>query len=450
MFSTAKNLKKIVYLGLLLCAHTANAQTDDRKYLIKLVEAGLYQDAFELAESLFDQYAGDSDFDYLYGLAARQIGMHQEAIFAFERVVINRPNNLNARYALAVAYFEVNNLVASKREFVNLLKLKPTAKVTEQAERYLLLIDKKSEQLDPVWSGYAGLALGYDSNANSGLGDELYPIPVAGVGIFDLQFPVESDSFSKFDANVAYRYPTAKFNAWFASANVSHTQNSKLTDFNKSNLDLAAGYNYKLGAMQLRANAFAQAFWYGGEKYHDMLAVMGSANLSISESTSVQLSGNYSMINNAVNDNLDINSATLRLQYIKQLNNARLAIGTSFRDENVKSFTEQSQQYERTINGISASWMQKFESWGMLRLSWQYQQAEHQHLNLSFKNLDGVSPFFAEKRKDHNIIYQLGYEYPFANNWTWRTQARISRKNSNQYVYSFDRNVVNSGIRYTF
>ncbi|EWH11571.1 hypothetical protein DS2_03645 [Catenovulum agarivorans DS-2] len=450
MFSTAKNLTKMISASLLVFTCCANAQTDERKYLIKLVEAGLYQDAFELAESLFDQYAGDADFDYLYGLSARQAGKHQEAIFAFERVVMNRPNNLNARYALAVAYYEVDNLVAAKREFENLLKLQPTNKLIAQTERYLSLIQQKSVRLDPVWSGFAGISLGYDSNVNSGLGDELYPIPVAGVGVFELQFPVESDNFSKLSANLAYRYPTAKFNAWFASASASHTQNKQYTDFNKSSLDIIAGYTHRIGALQLRANTFLQSFWYGDEKYHNMMAVMASANFAIDQSDSVQLSGNYSAINNEVNDNLDSNSAMVRLEYIKQLDSGRLTFATAFRDENVKNFNQASQQYERTINSLSINWMHQFESLGLVRLGWQYQLAKHQHLNQIFKDVDGVSPFFTEKRKDNNIIYQIGHEYALAESWRWRTQVRLSRKNSNQFVYSFDRNVVNTGIRYLF
>ena len=452
MFAPKINLKRIISASVLFMACAANAQSDDRKYLIKLVESGMYQDAFELADSLFEQYAGDADFDYLYALAARQIGKHQEAIFAFERVVINRPNNLNARYALAVAYYEVDNFAASKREFNNLVKLKPSAKITEQAERYLQLIDKQSVKLDPVWSGFAGLSLGHDSNVSSGLGDEKYPISILGLSLpgEGIPFPIESDQFYRVNANLAYRYPTAKYNAWFASATASHTDYQSFGQYNKSNIDVMAGYTHRIGALQLRTSVFAQGFWYGEEKYHNLAAVMASANFAFDDSASVQITGNYTNIDNDKNDNLDTTSALVRIEYLKQLDSARLSLGTSFRDENVKNFNLQSQQYERTVSGISANWQQKLQSWGILRLTWQYQQANHQHLNETLTQSDGTTVLFDEKRKDHNIIYQLGFDYVISANWLWQTQARLSRKNSNQFLYSFDRNVVNSGIRYLF
>ena len=65
--------------------------------------------AWKVAQVHADEYLGDERFDFLYGIAALNSGNVELAVFAFERVVANKPNWLDSQYYLAKSYFQMSN-----------------------------------------------------------------------------------------------------------------------------------------------------------------------------------------------------------------------------------------------------------------------------------------------------------------------------------------------------
>ncbi|MER2490901.1 porin family protein [Catenovulum sediminis] len=427
----------------------AQENTDSRKYLVELVKKGAYQEAFELAERIFDDYVGDPDFDYLYGLTARANGKHQEAIFAFERVVINRSKNINARMALAVAYYEIGNYEAARAEFNHVLSLNPDTATSLKVDEYIKHLNNLKNNLEPNWSGLLSASVGYDSNVNSGLGDEMYEIPIQGI-LREFQFPEAADSMQRLNARLKYEYPLSKHNALYTHLAAGKTFYSDLKDLEKANMDFMLGYQHKIGAAQIKTSGFYQKFWFGSEVYQNLYAALASIDFEISNTQNFILSANYSITDNQLTDNLDLNSSMLKAQYSYLLDFGKFSIHASYRDENVDQLNESSQHYERDVTGIGLSWLQPIADWGILSFAWRYQHAKHQFDNMTVLDTDGFSPLFKEKRSDHSQVYNIAFDYLLSARWSWQTQARISRKNSNQFFYSFNRNLISTGVRYTF
>src|SRR4051812_21690588 len=67
----------------------------------RLVDAGEAKQAATLLERDVARYAGDADFDYLLGLALYRSGRPGQAMFAFERVLMVAPGNVDARLKVA-------------------------------------------------------------------------------------------------------------------------------------------------------------------------------------------------------------------------------------------------------------------------------------------------------------------------------------------------------------
>ena len=73
---------------------SASAQQSPIEEMDSLVSAGNYQAAYDLGTQNLAEWEGDSQFDFLYGLAALESGNANEAVFALERVAATTTDNL--------------------------------------------------------------------------------------------------------------------------------------------------------------------------------------------------------------------------------------------------------------------------------------------------------------------------------------------------------------------
>ncbi|NNF66273.1 MAG: tetratricopeptide repeat protein, partial [Gammaproteobacteria bacterium] len=151
-------------------ASTPTTAKRDRKPLARpaaLMKAGRSADAYALLSKMEIDWAGDTGFDYLYGIAALDSGHPGEAIFALERVVKLLPKFTGARMELARALFDVGDHELAEKEFVKLLDNEPPQEVQNIIMAFLEIIRNPPVKKDPPQQAfYAMASAGYDSNAN--------------------------------------------------------------------------------------------------------------------------------------------------------------------------------------------------------------------------------------------------------------------------------------------
>lgn len=87
---------------------------------IQLVKAGQLDQAYQLAEALEMELAGDPDFDMAYGRIALHVGQNDRAVFALERVVAEKPQWQQARFTLAQAYYKTKIILRLYVSWINL------------------------------------------------------------------------------------------------------------------------------------------------------------------------------------------------------------------------------------------------------------------------------------------------------------------------------------------
>ena len=115
---------------------------------------------------LEDKYAGDVDYDYLFGTTAFDAGRYSQAIFILQRAVATRPNFAGARMELGRAYYAQGDNESARREFATLEKDNPPPEARRAIAEYMAAIDKRASVYQSQLRGYAELGTGYDSNAN--------------------------------------------------------------------------------------------------------------------------------------------------------------------------------------------------------------------------------------------------------------------------------------------
>ena len=133
----------------------------------KLLQDGYSIRAYDLLQTFEDELAGNTEYDYLYGVAALDSGEPRKAIFAFQRAVMTDPNFAGARMELARAYFEIGELEQAKSEFLTLQSMFPPEQTREAIDKYLAVIENQSLSKSRGFHGYVLFGIGEDSNANN-------------------------------------------------------------------------------------------------------------------------------------------------------------------------------------------------------------------------------------------------------------------------------------------
>ena len=135
--------------------------------LAQLVSENKFTLAYELGQTHQAEWEGDGEFDFNFGVAAAQTQHFNEAIFAFERLLEEFPNNARFRLELARCHYFLNNLIVAEQEFKRVERQKPPEGVQKHIDRFLTRIAEQRQQIQPSWSGGLDIAAGHDSNINA-------------------------------------------------------------------------------------------------------------------------------------------------------------------------------------------------------------------------------------------------------------------------------------------
>lgn len=438
------------FLCMGIAAVPASYAQDDRQRLIELVDQQNYQAAYRLADNLFDLLAGEPDFDYLYGLSAYHTGYYQEAIFAFERTLLVRPQDVSARYALALVYYKVNNLVAAEQEFMVLQTQSDNALIKQNSQHYLTQIKQSQVTTKASTLAKVSVGLGYDSNVGAGLSEAIFPLPLQQLGLVDFTLPEQSAYQQLLAAKVLYRKPVIKSGTVLASGAVNKTLHSGLDNLETTQLDLSVGYAHSWQTLSARANLFYQKFWLGGSSYQDLTALLAKLNWQLDSKQQLALSTNFSTTSNNNNTDLNLNTRSLKLSYSYRFGEHNLTAYGAHAIEEVDNFNSASKHFERDLNTFGLILTSMIENWGQLRIQIQHQSAEHPYLNETLLGQVPVLSRYSNKRSDHLNSIQFELDYPFADKWLWQNSVKIMNRSSNQSIYDFDRNVLTSLISYQF
>jgi tetratricopeptide (TPR) repeat protein len=149
--------------------------SSDYKTGVSLYKNKKYQDSYNLFKKLFIKDFKNKNINFFLGLSAFELGLYDEALSAYERILIQDPNALRIKLEYAKTLFAMKNLEEAKLEFTKIKSAKIPKEVEDNINYFLLLIDEQKKRF--FTRGSFNISVIYDNNINSGIENITYFIP---------------------------------------------------------------------------------------------------------------------------------------------------------------------------------------------------------------------------------------------------------------------------------
>jgi len=439
-------LMPISALSLLLLSASSSAFADklNLQQLSDLILQGKNQQAYEQATKFLDEFEGDPQFDYYYGVAAIDSGHISQGVFALQRVVLLKPNDNRARLELARGYFLLQEDTRARQEFNKVLKNNPPEAVVANVERFLNTIRLREARDNSSASAYVELALGHDSNINSAPADANFFSPVFGNLTLGNASREDSADFVEVRTGGKLTHPFAKGKILTMGFDASSRQHSGDELFETEVLNIYANVSVRKGKDNWRVGGQVQEFEVGEDDNRSLVSLNGE--------WSRQLDKNTLWTNAAQVGQLGFPGQTLRdsslytfstgLTHRYEMKWKPTVTGIAFvgiEDAHTETDAARSTADRRFFGARIAGQIIPAPKWS-LSASLLFQNSHYQGENI-----------VVGSTRNENF-YQAGVNARWLLDKNWSTAARLaySRNDSNSPLSDYDRTQTQVSVRYDF
>lgn len=441
----------VIVVSLLLISQNTSAAENASPVpeMDNLIAIEEYEQAYAMGKVVLDEWEGDPEFDYVFGLAALESGNTNESVFALERVAATAPDaglRSIARLELARAYFVTNNLDASENLFNTVLTTNPPPNVQQNIEVFLRLIEARRSAREPTINWTLSSSIGSDSNANSATSNGLIDTPLIGQIELDPAGQETEDNFSSTSLMMAYEYPFNRNQTLNFTVNLAHLNNFDTDQFDIDNIRGELSYNWgnevhrfkhgiSTGKVNLDQNGFQKSF-----------AVNSSWQRAGANGWYQSLSGSYTQIrydtNNGgtLNDLRDVDQMLVTGGITKIAGPLTHTVSIYTADENPEPAVG-GDHNGRSFTGLAYSLLYRMNAQHTPFLRTSYQEVEH----------DSEHPvFFNTRRSGETTSVTLGWFWQVARNFMVTGEAAFTDNSSNIPLFDFTRYKYQAGLRYQF
>ncbi len=434
----------LVFVLLLLTSKAIDAKTfrDNSAFslLKQKIELNENDSAWQLALMLEAEHLGDVDFDFLYGLTALKVQENERAVYAFERVVANKPNWLDGQYYLANAYYAMKNyhavieITQSLIQVENIsLQLKESAQKLNNAAA--LSLNKQALYLTQS----VDVNLGYDSNINAGTREDNIFLPLLNQDIV-----LSENSKENSDSYLALGYQLIGSKALTQSAKLTFSATSKLhyfsndSEYNRFSVRTNLQYKKNFDDFSSSIGVRVVPLWLNDSYYRTKFGATFGVSKTIDKQWFVAIEGLVGKTKNDISRQLNTDDTSLQISAQYVMSRWRHALSLAYSQENAE-FIE-SQHNNKKINSIN--YMANFvinQHWlASANISYQHQAYQYEQ------------PFFFEKRVDDMWLFGTSIQYQESKRWLYRLSATLQDKDSNLALFSYRRVDINLSARMSF
>lgn len=411
-----KYLFLILVLSAALFAGLSDIQT--------LYDQKNYVAAIEKAKSSTSLY-GDARLHILWGKSAEALGNYEEAMSAYERVLMITPNNSTVRVKLAKLYAESGRPYLTKQLLEDSEDYQLTA---EEKDMIVALVNDDNKPL----SAFASIGFGYDSNINVSPGD--LDIPTSEEEI--------STKFVRYQAGVSYTYKLESIeNLYVRSGAAFSYQDNEAGYFNLFAGVVNAGFGYRGESYDIYIPLKYSRIHYLNRDLMESIGVDPNVNLVFSNSVIGNLNMRYSersYIQDA--DKLmddSVLGAGIGLYWIFGDNLAYFKV-------NYDDYTAEHRELSHYIqkNSISLATGINYQLNDMFTASGTYR-----YRNTSY---DDVLPSSSEKRKDDHHQLDLELSGIVMEDMEATLSYSNSMNESNLQISEYNKNIVMCNLKYNY
>lgn len=408
-------------------AEMQNAATIDK--LKKEINEKDFQNAWNTAQRLKDEYLGETSFDFLYGVAALANNQAEYAVFAFERVTTNQPNWLDAQYLLAKANYQIANYqgaIDTSQQLLN--NPKASVKLKESANSLLNLSQSKLNKQSFHLSQRVSLNVGHDSNINAGTTEDNIFIPLTGA-----TFPLNNDSKKNSDNYAALTYRASgskKFSQVsqinFSGKGTTHNFQNE-SQYNRMFADLNFQYQHTFGFGRLSVGLKFTPLWLDDDLYRTKTMLTTNIEKQLSPKWLIAAGVDVGQTKNKNSESLNTDNISTNLAAHYFSNNLKHSFALSYADE--KSDENIYHYNSQKITTVSYSNLWLINNAWLASSMVAFQQKKYQDLH----------PFFLEQRDDDMWLASINLQYTQSKRWSYNLNINAQDKDSNLALFSYQR-----------
>lgn len=435
--------RRLLFAVSLLVAGVASAHADSLDQLRDQIQGGDAQGAWAMAQRMEPESGGDPDFDFYYGLAAMQAGSPNHAVYAFERVLAQQPDNDRVRLELARAMFESGNTRQARLMFEAVLAQTPPSTVQDRIRTYLQAIDATEKASRLSVSSYVGITAGHDSNINSATDVVFHDF---GLFAFTLSpGSVAADAlFVETRAGVDLVHPASRSRLYFLNASLQSRDNDAV--FSGGNLDYlqlnaAGGALFERDGVRWRVPFNIQALSVESDESRYLATIGLEGSRPLSPALSGSLFGQLGTIHypsvSARNTQLlglgaglgwSPKASAWRINGTLSLG-AEPAAESAFDFNGRKYFAARTQARYTLVDG----------------------HVLHAGLAVQQSAYDAVQPLLGFKREDFQVDLSAGWQWQIDKAWVVNGDVAYTTNNSSRNsLYDFERTLLSVGTTWRF
>ena len=426
-----------------LLAMPSVAQAAPLDDLRRQVEASQFEQAWATVQAN-PQLIGDVHFDFLYGVAAINVGRVPEGLLALERHLAAVPANDRARLELARGYFLLGEYVRARAEFEFVLRYNPPAGVRANIAGFLqaMQVRELAERRDSA-RFYAEAGLGHDNNVNGGTFQSHVQLASEALDLIQGSPSLQvADTYAQVAIGGQQLLRVSNRLSVFVGADLDHRANFKQKAYNLTNGGVYAGLT-QLGAGALwRLTLGASELMVGGNRYRDTLQAQLEANVTLTPELAFSGFAQYAEQRHALVDEVrDARASTVGVMLTRGFASLPGSPSLGVR----LSWTQEQNQRLRSDLNRDVPLLRVFAGLAptqALRVS-----AGFTAYKQTYGNTDVA---FGTVRKDTALSADLLASYALDTRWTVRGDIVASRNRSNQDLYDSSRRAASLKLRYQY
>ena len=417
----------------------AAAPLDDMR---RQVEASQFEQAWATALAN-PQLIGDVHFDFLYGVAAINVGRVPEGLLALERHLSAVPANDRARLELARGYFLLGEYTRARAEFEFVLRYNPPAGVRANINGFLQAMQtREGADRRATARVYAEFGIGHDTNVNGGTFRDEIVLPLATLRPLGTPSGQVPDGFAQVAVGGQHLARVTNRLSVFVGGDLDHRANFTEKAYDITNAGLYAGFSQLSASALWRVTLSGGHLQVGRNPFRDTLQLSTEASVTLTPELSVMGFAQYAEYRHAdADEQRDARASTLGMTLTRGFADVPGAPSVGVR----LSWAQEQNQRLRSDLSKDTALLRLFAAvtpFDALRVA----------AGLTgYRQMYGKEDIvFGTERKDDALGVDLMVNYTFDPRWSLRADAAWTRNRSNQDLYDSSRKSASLKLRYQY
>lgn len=427
-----------------LTCGSALAQVLDFEAIEAMIKRGEVVQAYGLLDPHEYNYAGDADFDYLFGIAALETGHPERSRVALERLLLNNPELTGARLTLGRAYAALGDKVRARSQFQLVLAANPPQATRDLVAGYLAALDAETAPVPTTRAAaFVEGSIGRDSNINLATTADQVFVPLFGV---NFSLPPASvalgSNYLGAAGGAALEHDFSSRYSAYGAVNLKFQDNAETALYNSQEVEARAGLQYAQGPHLARLGLVSDRYVLGGQGYRDIDGVLGEWRLQTGQRDQASLFAQDSSIRYLQPDAASFSGDQALggagwLHSFDDSGRSYLFGGvfggrdraTDHREDGDKAILGARAAAQGAIGG-TADWFG--------------------YVSTASGRYDLINPNYLVRRRDLQYDAGIGINWRFAADWTLRPQFSFTRNDSNIELYDYNRYDLSITLRRDF